>query len=86
MQNWLRERGERVPDPTAHEAMHTSHKMAGMATPEQMAELAAAESIGVRSAIPQADDPPPRGRGEDGRGAARTAGLGLRSDPVRVHE
>jgi uncharacterized protein (DUF305 family) len=40
MQNWLRQRGERVPDPTAHGAMHTSHKMAGMATPEQMAELA----------------------------------------------
>ena len=43
MQNWLRERGESVPDPTAHHAMHTSHKMAGMATPEQMAELAAAD-------------------------------------------
>ena len=43
MQSWLRERGERVPEPTAHDAMHTSHKMAGMATPEQMAELAAAE-------------------------------------------
>jgi len=42
MQQWLRERGERVPDPTAHSAMHTSHTMAGMATPEQMAELAAA--------------------------------------------
>ena len=41
MQQWLRERGEHVPDPTAHDAMHTSHKMAGMATPEQMAELAA---------------------------------------------
>lgn len=40
MQAWLRERGERVPDPTAHEAMHTTHKMAGMASPEQMAELA----------------------------------------------
>jgi uncharacterized protein (DUF305 family) len=40
MQNWLRERGERVPNPTEHEAMHTAHKMAGMATPEQMAELA----------------------------------------------
>ncbi len=37
MQRWLRERGEDVPDPTAHEAMHTSHHMAGMATPEQMA-------------------------------------------------
>ncbi len=44
MQQWLRERGERVPDPTAHEAMHTSHTMAGMASPEQMAELAAANA------------------------------------------
>ena len=44
MQQWLRERGERVPDPTEHGAMHTDHKMAGMATPEQMAELANAES------------------------------------------
>jgi uncharacterized protein (DUF305 family) len=42
MQQWLRDRGEHVPDPTEHGAMHTSHKMAGMATPEQMAELAAA--------------------------------------------
>jgi uncharacterized protein (DUF305 family) len=45
MQQWLRERGEHVPEPTAHDAMHTSHKMAGMATPEQMAELAASKSI-----------------------------------------
>jgi len=45
MQNWLRERGEPVPEPTAHDAMHTTHKMAGMATPEQMAELAAAKGI-----------------------------------------
>ncbi|NNE37120.1 MAG: DUF305 domain-containing protein, partial [Gammaproteobacteria bacterium] len=43
MQTWLRERGEDVPDPTAHDAMHTEHKMAGMATPEQMAELADSE-------------------------------------------
>ena len=40
MQQWLRDRGEHVPEPTAHGAMHTSHKMAGMASPEQMAELA----------------------------------------------
>ncbi|HNP36892.1 MAG TPA: DUF305 domain-containing protein [Woeseiaceae bacterium] len=40
MQQWLRQRGEKVPQPTAHDAMHTSHKMAGMATPEQMTELA----------------------------------------------
>jgi len=43
MQQWLRERGESIPDPSAHDAMHTSHKMAGMASPEQMAELAQAE-------------------------------------------
>ena len=43
MQEWLAERGEEVPDPTAHHAMHMSHDMAGMATPEQMAELAEAE-------------------------------------------
>ncbi|MEE4331664.1 MAG: DUF305 domain-containing protein [Wenzhouxiangella sp.] len=42
MQGWLAERGERVPDPTAHHHMHMSHDMAGMATPEQMAELEAA--------------------------------------------
>ncbi|NNF17957.1 MAG: DUF305 domain-containing protein, partial [Gammaproteobacteria bacterium] len=40
MQRWLRERGEEVPDPTAHHAMHTNHTMAGMASSEQMAELA----------------------------------------------
>ena len=40
MQQWLRERGEHMPEPTAHDAMHTSHTMAGMATPEQMARLA----------------------------------------------
>ncbi len=45
MQNWLRERGESVPDPTAHDAMHTHHTMAGMATPQQMAELAEAKGI-----------------------------------------
>ncbi len=46
MQQWLRERGEDVPEPTAHDAMHTTHKMAGMATPEQMAELAASDGTG----------------------------------------
>jgi uncharacterized protein (DUF305 family) len=44
MQNWLLERGEDVPEPTAHDAMHTTHKMAGMASPEQMEELAASEA------------------------------------------
>ena len=43
MQQWLRDRGERVPDPTAHDEMHTHHSMAGMATPAQMAELAASK-------------------------------------------
>ncbi|HSR69794.1 MAG TPA: DUF305 domain-containing protein [Acidobacteriota bacterium] len=43
MQQWLSRRGQKVPDPTAHHDMHTSHKMAGMASPEQMAELAASK-------------------------------------------
>ena len=42
MQGWLADRGEAVPDPEAHHSMHTSHQMAGMASPEQMEELAAA--------------------------------------------
>ena len=46
MQQWLRDRGEHVPEPTAHDAMHTSHKMAGMASPEQMAELAESKGTG----------------------------------------
>jgi uncharacterized protein (DUF305 family) len=44
MQEWLSERGEETPDPSAHHAMHTHHDMAGMATPEQMAQLAASKS------------------------------------------
>ena len=54
MQGWLKERGETAPDPAAHAAMghgaqhgmSASHKtMAGMATPEQMAALAAASGV-----------------------------------------
>ncbi len=45
MQQWLTERGQTAPDPADHAAMHHDHKlMAGMASAEQMAELAAAES------------------------------------------
>ena len=43
MQQWLRERGERVPNPGDHDAMHTDHRMAGMASPPQMADLAAVD-------------------------------------------
>ena len=43
MQQWLSERGESVPEPTAHSAMHMSHEMAGMASPEDMARLAELE-------------------------------------------
>jgi uncharacterized protein (DUF305 family) len=42
MQDWLRERGEPVPDPTDHAAMHTHHDMAGMASPEELEQLEAA--------------------------------------------
>ena len=43
MEGWLRDRGEDVPEATAHSAMHTSHDMAGMASPADMAELAQLE-------------------------------------------
>ncbi len=43
MRQWLRERGERVPGQTDYDGMHTDHKMAGMATPRQLEELAASE-------------------------------------------
>jgi uncharacterized protein (DUF305 family) len=45
MQNWLRERGQDAPDPGAGHGAHAHGAMAGMegmATPEQMAALAAA--------------------------------------------
>lgn len=45
MQDWLVSRGETSPDPTAHDSMHVSHKMAGMASPKQMEELAAAKGV-----------------------------------------
>ncbi|HET9810355.1 MAG TPA: DUF305 domain-containing protein [Sphingomicrobium sp.] len=52
MQNWLSQRGQTAPDPGAAHAMHAgmamgaaqpAHTMHGMATPEQMAQLAAAK-------------------------------------------
>lgn len=43
MRDWLTDRGEGLPNPHDHSAMGASHTMAGMASPEQMAELAAAE-------------------------------------------
>jgi uncharacterized protein (DUF305 family) len=43
MRQWLSSRGERVPVPTSYDAMHTDHRMAGMATPRQLEELAQSE-------------------------------------------
>ena len=43
MDGWLSGRGEAVPETTAHSAMHMSHVMAGMASPEDMARLAELE-------------------------------------------
>ena len=42
MEQWLTDRGEPLPDPSDHAAMHTDQRMAGMASPEQMTDLAAA--------------------------------------------
>jgi uncharacterized protein (DUF305 family) len=45
MQAWLKARGETQPDPTAHAMMDMSHKMAGMASPMQMKELASLKGM-----------------------------------------
>ncbi|MEM9738596.1 MAG: DUF305 domain-containing protein [Pseudomonadota bacterium] len=45
MRSWLGERGESAPRPHDHHGTHMSHEMMGMATPEQMAELAASEGV-----------------------------------------
>ena len=42
MQQWLRDRGQKAPKPNARHAMHTAHDMAGMASPDQIKALAAA--------------------------------------------
>lgn len=46
MRGWLTERGEAAPHARDHDhATHMSHEMMGMATPEQMAQLASAEGV-----------------------------------------
>ena len=44
MQSWLQKREEQVPDPTSEHSEHTHHTMIGMATPEQMTQLAESKS------------------------------------------
>jgi uncharacterized protein (DUF305 family) len=44
MQDWLREREEKLPDPTAQHQKHTNHNMVGMASPVQMVQLAESKS------------------------------------------
>ena len=46
MQDWLASRGEAAPTAHQHHATHMSHEMMGMATPEQMSQLAAAQGAG----------------------------------------
>ena len=44
MKSWLDDRAQSIPDPAMHDHMH-DHKMMGMATPEQMSQLEASNSI-----------------------------------------
>ena len=44
MKSWLDDRAQSIPDPGMHDHMH-DHKMMGMATPEQMSQLEASNSI-----------------------------------------
>ena len=45
MTGWLSERGEQVPSPHDAHHMHTSHDMAGMASPEDLERLRASEGV-----------------------------------------
>ncbi|MEO0548918.1 MAG: DUF305 domain-containing protein [Pseudomonadota bacterium] len=45
MQDWLAQRGEDAPGGHDHHGTHMSHDMMGMATPEQMALLAASDGV-----------------------------------------
>ena len=45
MQNWLRERGESVPDASMHRGMDMKGTMAGMASPADMARLATLKGV-----------------------------------------
>ncbi len=47
MSDWLTDRGESAPDAHAHHHgdTHMSHEMMGMATPEQMSQLAASDGV-----------------------------------------
>ena len=45
MKDWLAARGEDLPGDHAHHGTHMSHEMMGMASPEQLADLAAAEGV-----------------------------------------
>ena len=45
MTGWLSERGEQVPSPHDAHRMHTSHDMAGMASPEDLERLRASEGV-----------------------------------------
>ena len=44
MKSWLDDRAQSIPNPGMHDHMH-DHKMMGMATPEQMSQLEASNSI-----------------------------------------
>ena len=45
MTGWLTERGEEVPSPHDAHQMHTSHDMAGMASPEDLERLRGSEGV-----------------------------------------
>ena len=85
MEQWLTDRGEAVPDPSDHAAMHTDHRMAGMATPKQMADLAAATGTDFDRLFLQLMITHHEGAVTMVEGAARTAGRGVRPRTVRVH-
>ena len=86
MERWLGERGEPVPDPRDHAAMHTDHRMAGMATPEQMAELAGSKGTDFDRLFLQLMITHHEGAVTMVEELLERPGFGVRPGTVRVHQ
>jgi uncharacterized protein (DUF305 family) len=74
MRTWLGGRGEPLSMPGME---HMHHLMKGMASADQMAQLANSRGDCIRSDVSRADDSPPQGCARHGGGPAQAAGHGL---------
>ena len=98
MSKWLRDRSQAAPDPAAMHAMHAMPAMApmsgmtgnyaamGMATPEQMAAMAAAKGPAFDRLFLERMITHHQGARDDGRGPAQARRVGGRSGAVRIRQ